>query len=894
MSGGGVRTVALPPGGEFLHACAAHLLAARADARELATTTLILPNFLLAPQFRAALLKARGGPTVTPRMQTLPGAIEPWLAAQPHLADSRRLFALYSALKARRWLEEGSLWEVCGELVALFDELTLHGVGLPDSLEDFQARLAHACSAHADEPLRFEARLVHALWKADGEGLPSRSAARLLAARAWADSLSAPLFAIAEGPPGAFEARVYQACAQRVAVTVFVPDRGLARDPVSRVVAAAWPVAAEEVARPLIARAEALTREGGGLSGRVSLMPARSLEEEARGVARMVRGWLAAGKRRIALVAADRVAARRTRALLERDGVLVEDETGWKLSTTRAAALVDAWLAVLASDAYHRDVIDLLKSPFVGAGLAVRGLDKDAEIAAIAALYGRHNVVSGLDPLVRLCDGGPGAAAVDLLLAAREAFPRGGAVSPVVWLRRLGDALAALGATPLLAADEAGKVLLGWIDARCGELADEGVRIGFFEWREWLDRELEAQMFRDGSVDSPVVMTHLAAARLRAFEASVVIGADSDNLLADDRRPVFAHEGVRAELGLPGSAAARARFHDDLAGLITLSEEACFSWQHLRGGEVVLPCAAVDILSVVHARAYGDGLRREPQPSGGASAVFRGQGMPAPVLHAAQVPQRLTASGLASLIACPYQYFVRHVLGLGEREEVSEALEKSDYGQLIHSVLQAFHGRFPVLADIPDVELLAALEQESGRVFGPALERNFLEHAWVLRWQARLPDYLRWQREREAEGWRFGAAEVQAQRDFSLADGSTLHLQGRLDRVDQDADGRVAVLDYKSRRLKSLQDQAGDPDDVQLAVYTLLKGAQVAEAAYVALDDEAVASAALADPQPTALRQGERIVALFNALRSGAPLPAHGVACTWCEARGLCRKDFQT
>ena len=46
----------------------------------------------------------------------------------------------------------------------------------------------------------------------------------------------------------------------------------------------------------------------------------------------------AEGKQEIAVIAQDRVVSRRLRALLERAGVLVADETGWKLSTTRAAA----------------------------------------------------------------------------------------------------------------------------------------------------------------------------------------------------------------------------------------------------------------------------------------------------------------------------------------------------------------------------------------------------------------------------------------------------------------------------------------------------------------------------------------------------------------------------
>jgi ATP-dependent helicase/nuclease subunit B len=60
-----------------------------------------------------------------------------------------------------------------------------------------------------------------------------------------------------------------------------------------------------------------------------------------------------------------RLVARRARALLERAQVLVKDEAGWAFSTTSAATAVGRWLDVAGGDCYHRDLLDLMKSPFV-------------------------------------------------------------------------------------------------------------------------------------------------------------------------------------------------------------------------------------------------------------------------------------------------------------------------------------------------------------------------------------------------------------------------------------------------------------------------------------------------------------------------------------------------
>ena len=76
------------------------------------------------------------------------------------------------------------------------------------------------------------------------------------------------------------------------------------------------------------------------------LISAKRFEELAWAATKSVESHLISGKKNIALVAQDRLVARRARALLSRLGnaLRVRDETGWKLSTTRAAAAFDSLL----------------------------------------------------------------------------------------------------------------------------------------------------------------------------------------------------------------------------------------------------------------------------------------------------------------------------------------------------------------------------------------------------------------------------------------------------------------------------------------------------------------------------------------------------------------------
>ncbi|MDZ7897753.1 MAG: PD-(D/E)XK nuclease family protein [Arcicella sp.] len=104
----------------------------------------------------------------------------------------------------------------------------------------------------------------------------------------------------------------------------------------------------------------------------------------------------------------------------------------------------------------------------------------------------------------------------------------------------------------------------------------------------------------------------------------------------------------------------------------------------------------------------------------------------------------------------------------------------------------------------------------------------------------------------------------------------------------------TALLDYKSRTISALRKQMKEPDDVQLAFYTLLRGTRIAEAGYVALDDDEVAAAPLADPERRAELLADCITASFDGLHEGAGLLANGTesACRYCEMRGLCRKAW--
>ncbi len=932
-------SVALPAGENFLDTLAATFFAryvAETQAGDLSALLVLVPALPIAAELRAALVRAAPRALLLPRFATLAQWVEalPLAATDSVLPTSERRVLLHEALRARGWFDESALWAMASELADLFDELTAAAVILPDDEASLLGQLQAAYAMRASAPLVFEARVVHELWHALTAPGQTDAASlyrlKLAALARQAEDWSTPrqdLLVLLDAAPAealdSAERHFLQRYAQAQRLFVFHPEPSeKGSSPLARTLAAAWPIAnasdlpglppAQSTA--LFERARALQQDypQSPLLGRLQLVPTEGREQEAQAVVAQIGQWLLMGKRRIALIAQDRLTARRVRALLEREYILVNDETGWKLSTSRAAATLDALIETAASGAYYRDVLDLCKSPFVFADLPEE--TRQAVVFRLESTIRSASVKLGLSRIRRcfletrwpaetagqsdfIRDAGKEVlnrieTTITLLCAPPTSLAR--------WIERLLKALECLGAHAALQGDMAGKVVLDVLETRRRELAGNVTPFSLAAWRDWLGREFESAHFRDGDVNSPIVLTPLNAVCLRRFEAAVLIGGDARQL-APLAHGAFFNTAVRRELGLKTHVDSERELYRDLELLLSTVPCVSVTWQSVQNGEANQLAPSLARLSSLHQLAWRDDLfrppqasRREAQPP--AQSIASRTTCAVPIAPVALIPRRVSVSAYASLVACPYQFFARYVLGLGEMDEVSEEMQKSDYGALVHRVLERFHTSHPCLQGVSDSDALAALQACVDAVFAPLIEANFLSIAWRMRWEKRLSAYLAWQRAQETAGWRWSEAEVSIRRRVPLPNDEGLELHGRMDRMDRNGDA-IALLDYKTQSAKVIRDRL--PNDVQLPTYAFMYG-DVAQAAYVALDDERVVSVSAGDDEANnalseaAAAQGERLNTVFTALYAGAPLPAHGVpnVCQWCEMSGLCRRDY--
>lgn len=870
---------------------------------DLSAATLIVPSLQAVPDVVRALSRAgEGRALLLPGITTFAGLSRSQPLPPPAVSDARRELTLFDALRRQGFLDPGVLWRAAGELRRLADDLTAYRCRLADTPEAFTAQVEKAYGRRFGAPLGFEARIVHEAWRqisGDDDAGFRHQAGLAHAAR----HARGPLWVIGCGPLRPVELAFLDAWAGGFPVVVAEPAAEAA-DGIAGLVTSAF---ARDADQPLAARARdfALRSPTSPASARITLCGAPSLESLAEVAELRVRAWLADGLRRIAVVSLDRLAARRLRARLERSGVLLQDESGWALSTVAAATVVARLLDCVGGRFRHRDLVDLLTAPAVFSGWDAERRQRCAW--RVEQLFREANLAGGLDALAKVASRADGAedvlAAVDLLSQAARGL-EGTRTTAAQWVVRLTESLRTLGIDKALEQDIAGRQVLEHLAGVSRDLSDDRTRLSFPEWREWLDAGFEAALFRDRDIRSPVVLTHLGAVRLRQFDAVLLLGADARNLPPASDAGLFFNDAVRGELGLPTGADAREQMRRELQLLLGSSPQVFVTWQNRENGETAPLSPWLAVVDAFHQMAYGQSLRDDSWVGRAADARIRVavpsvlppvSRVPGPEVGT-RLPDRVSVSAYRALVTCPYQFFARHVLALRPMDEVEESLDKRDFGELLHRVLLQFHRQVPRVSDAGPDEAERELLRVTEEIFDAESERDPLAQAWAIRWRRRAPSYLEWQRAREQEGWVWCEGEVPAETVIVLDDGTTLILHGRLDRVDAlsvpDHGNVFSVLDYKAQKKGDLDRLLAQRDDVQLSCYALLRD-EVEQIGFVAIDDEVRLVEPAVAPSAAAEAERDRITTTFSAIRAGAPLVALGdaVACTYCEMGGLCRRQ---
>ena len=729
-------------------------------------------------------------------------------------------------------------------------------------------------------------RLVEAAWSL------GRVAAAVLPAerQAWSERLAAALGAGLDSPVLALEAAVGHIALAWAAASAYPSDRLFQAQPVLFVVLEGFQ--AEPLAEALKAhfgeRSISIPLylpppDGAPLLSWPSLHATLDAEDEAERAAACVLAHLAQGRSPVALIAQDRLLTRRVGAMLGEHGIAMRDETGWKLSTTRAAASLMSLLRAMPWDASTDAVLDWLKNAPGFAASDVASAEAELRKAGVRAW---RDLPAAPQPATLQ----PKFAATHALAlpvdALRSCLVRARPLA--VWLQATRAALQSTGQWEALMQDDAGQTVLDVLRLHEGAEAEfetaPSMKLAAFT--SWVNQALEAAKYSpEHPQNEQVVILPLAQLLGRPMQAVVLPGCDDIRLPVSPEPPGMWTPSQRELLGLPSreslTSSARQAWQYALQ-----QPQVDVLWRSSEAGERLMPSGFVQELLLVPGTAFA--------PDARSLRAVAAQPTPRPMPTGEALPlTKLSASAYEDLRRCPYRFFALRQLKLQESDELDSELGKRDFGNWLHSLLGHFHETLkeaPAQDERARVAMINIAAEQATQELGLS-DSEFLPFAAA--WPRVREGYLKWLAEHEASGARFEQAEVA--REMPLG---ALTLTGRLDRIDRQSDGHTLVIDYKTEPRSTTAARIKDgPEDTQLAFYAALMADDTLAAAYVNLGEKEPTKT-YGQPDIVGLRDEliDGILSDMARIAEGAALPAlgEGKACEYCAARGLCRKDFWT
>ena len=731
-------------------------------------------------------------------------------------------------------------------------------------------------------------RLVEAAWSLARVAAAVPPAART----AWGEQLAQTLTADLEGPALAVEARLGRIalawaasssyptdCLFDVKPAFFAVLEGFQPEPLSDALKAHFGEASLSIT--LCAASNKHTAPAPS----PSLHQAPDAEDEAERAAACVLMHLAQGRSPVALIAQDRLLTRRVGAMLGERGIAMRDETGWKLSTTRAAASLMGLLRSMPWDASTDAVLDWLKNaPHSPAFTRATVNAAEAELRKNGVRFWRDLPDTPLPgPTER-----PVFAAAQRLLepvnAIRSAMT--GARPLPAWLRDLRAALQSSGQWAALTQDEAGQAVQNVLRLHEGAEAEfeSSPSMTLAAFTHWVNQALEGGKFNPPQPENPqVVILPLAQLLGRPMQAVVLPGCDEIRLPVSPEPPGPWTPAQRELLGLASRATLASTQRQAWAHALRFAHVDVM-WRTSEGGERLVPSGFVQELLLDHDIA----LSADPRTPRAVAA----QPTPRPLPIGKSLPvNRLSASAYEDLRRCPYRFFALRQLKLQEADELESELGKRDFGNWLHELLNRFHKALKD-AKAPDLHARVAMINIAAEQATKALalsESEFLPFAAI--WPRVRAGYLVWLADHEATGAVFDAGEVW--RETPLG---SLTLVGKIDRIDRQSDGHTLLIDYKTEPRATTTDRLkSGQEDTQLPFYAALMADDTLAAAYVNLGEKEPTKT-FAQPDIVGLRDEliDSILTDMTRIGQGAALPAlgEGKACEYCAARGLCRKDF--
>jgi ATP-dependent helicase/nuclease subunit B len=340
---------------------------------------------------------------------------------------------------------------------------------------------------------------------------------------------------------------------------------------------------------------------------------------------------------------------------------------------------------------------------------------------------------------------------------------------------------------------------------------------------------LRAVRSRGDAAHPRVAILGLLEARLQCFDR-VVLGALEESVWPQATEPgPWMSRPMRAQFGLPEAEARIGRVAADFLTAAAAAPEAVLSSAARRGGAPTVQARWLTRLDTFLAGQDGLALPASPAAAWAAAldapASVTPTPRPAPAPPAATRPRRLTVSDAQLLIADPYAFYAKRILGLDALKAIDLDVGAIEYGTLVHDALAGFLRALgtgwpgdDAARDAWDRAAERALQRHADRpgilaFWGPRLANI---GSFVIGEEAAL---------RQAGGLLACLVEVKGKALLRLP-GGDVEIEARADRLDHLSRGGWRVVDYKTGTVPKPRDllEGGAPQ-LPIEAWLLAEGA---------------------------------------------------------------------
>ncbi|CCQ72589.1 double-strand break repair protein AddB [Magnetospira sp. QH-2] len=518
-----------------------------------------------------------------------------------------------------------------------------------------------------------------------------------------------------------------------------------------------------------------------------------------------------------ALVTPDRALARRVAAELRRWGVEIDDSAGLPLDQTAPGGFLRLTARMVAEDFAPVALLAALKHPLAAGNQSVGAFRQSVRRMEREGLRGPRPE-GGLAGLRAACP--ESALVIDHMEKNGHSFSSlfdGGAHSLSNLLRAhvaLAEALAATDEQPgadRLWAGEAGAALADFV-ADLDQAADVLEPLAANRYPALLDVLMAGRVVRPQRGQHPrLAILGPLEARLQRADLLIVGGLNEGDWPPETQANPWMSRPMMERFGLP--------LPERRIGLSAHDFVQCFCAARV----VLTRSQRVDGTPTVPSRWL---LRLETLLGGGEGesvlhggldwlhwqakldepAAFSPGEPPAPKPPVSARPRQLSVTQVETWMRDPYAVYARHILKLRALDPLDADPGMADYGTFIHGALDAFIRRFPPPGSLPE-EAEAHLLDLGREAFGSHMNRPGVWAFWWPRFQRIAAWFVTAEQARRDAGLQVSHTEIKG----TLVVNGPVYpftLTATADRLDQLADGSLALIDYKTGTVPSQKEVA--------------------------------------------------------------------------------------